>query len=111
MPPIVKSFAGHRPGIAPDWARGQPRRTTRSGARRELRDSVRVALYRQADSIAFNEAPMLFLFFYVWLRATLPRSGSLNRSIDGEKVSAEAHILDGGDHLVDGNRRSPGADR
>ena len=32
-------------------------------ARRELRDSARVALYRQADSLAFTEAPMLYLFF------------------------------------------------
>jgi len=34
-----------------------------SRARAELNDSVRVRLYRQADSIAFRDAPMLFLYF------------------------------------------------
>jgi peptide/nickel transport system substrate-binding protein/oligopeptide transport system substrate-binding protein len=32
-------------------------------ARREQRDSVRITLYRQADSLAFVDAPMLYLFF------------------------------------------------
>ena len=41
-------------------------------ARRELRDSARVALYRQADSLAFIEAPMLYLFFTADLFAVQP---------------------------------------
>ena len=41
-------------------------------ARRELVDSTRIALYRQADSLAFSEAPMLFLFFTADLFAVQP---------------------------------------
>lgn len=41
-------------------------------ARRELRDSVRIALYRQADSLAFTEAPVLYLFFTADLFAVQP---------------------------------------
>ena len=41
-------------------------------ARRELDDATRVRLYRQADSIAFNDAPMVFLFFYNELYAVQP---------------------------------------
>lgn len=35
-----------------------------SQARREPDEAKRNVLYRQADSLAFNEAPMVFLFFY-----------------------------------------------
>jgi peptide/nickel transport system substrate-binding protein len=35
-----------------------------SQARREPDEAKRNVLYQQADSLAFNEAPMVFLFFY-----------------------------------------------
>jgi peptide/nickel transport system substrate-binding protein/oligopeptide transport system substrate-binding protein len=41
-------------------------------ARRELDETARVALYRQADSVAFADAPMLFLFFSSDLYAVQP---------------------------------------
>ena len=41
-------------------------------ARRELDEATRVRLYRQADSIAFTEAPMLYLFFSTDLFAVQP---------------------------------------
>lgn len=41
-------------------------------ARREVRDSLRLAMYRQADSLAFTEAPMLYLFHYRELFAVQP---------------------------------------
>jgi peptide/nickel transport system substrate-binding protein len=41
-------------------------------ARRELNEATRVDLYRQADSIAFAEAPMLYLFFSTDLFAVQP---------------------------------------
>lgn len=40
--------------------------------RRELDDARRAALYRLADSLAFADAPMLFLFFYPELDAVQP---------------------------------------
>jgi peptide/nickel transport system substrate-binding protein/oligopeptide transport system substrate-binding protein len=43
-----------------------------TAARREQNDAARVALYRQADSLAFADAPMLFLFFYDELYAVQP---------------------------------------
>jgi peptide/nickel transport system substrate-binding protein/oligopeptide transport system substrate-binding protein len=43
-----------------------------SRARTEQRDSVRIALYRQADSLAFADAPMLYLFFASDLFAVQP---------------------------------------
>jgi peptide/nickel transport system substrate-binding protein len=50
-----------------------------SAARRELNDDLRAALYRQADSLAQHEAPMVFLYFYndlyavqPWIRAFSP---------------------------------------
>jgi oligopeptide transport system substrate-binding protein len=43
-----------------------------SAARREQDDSKRTALYTQADQIAFNDAPMIFLFFYKDLFAVQP---------------------------------------
>jgi ABC-type transport system substrate-binding protein len=43
-----------------------------SRARSELRDSARVALYRQADSLQFADAPMVYLFFYNTLFAVQP---------------------------------------
>lgn len=41
-------------------------------SRSERDAATRVKLYKQADSIAFNEAPMLFLFFYDELYALQP---------------------------------------
>jgi ABC-type transport system substrate-binding protein len=41
-------------------------------ARREPDDAKRVTLYRQADAVAFNDAPMLYLFFYKDLDAVQP---------------------------------------
>lgn len=43
-----------------------------SASRREQSDSVRNELYREADAIAFEEAPMIFLFFYNDLYAIQP---------------------------------------
>ncbi|HEX6058291.1 MAG TPA: hypothetical protein VFZ11_04680, partial [Gemmatimonadaceae bacterium] len=41
-------------------------------SRREQRDAERVALYRQADSLQFADAPMVYLFFYNTLFAVQP---------------------------------------
>lgn len=41
-------------------------------ARREQNDAKRVALYTQADELAFREAPMVFLYFYSELNAIQP---------------------------------------
>jgi ABC-type transport system substrate-binding protein len=41
-------------------------------ARRELDDVKRVALYLEADAIAFKDAPMIFLYFYSELYAVQP---------------------------------------
>ena len=43
-----------------------------SRARREPDEAKRDVLYRQADSLAFDEAPMVFLFFYNELYAVQP---------------------------------------
>ncbi len=43
-----------------------------AASRRELNETKRNAMYRQADSIAFNDAPMLFLYFYDELYAVQP---------------------------------------
>jgi peptide/nickel transport system substrate-binding protein/oligopeptide transport system substrate-binding protein len=43
-----------------------------SRARVEQNESARVALYREADSLAFTDAPMVFLFFYSELFAVQP---------------------------------------
>ena len=43
-----------------------------SRARRELNDSARVQLYRQADSVAFVDAPMLFMYFKTEVLAVQP---------------------------------------
>ena len=43
-----------------------------TASRRELNDERRIALYRQADSLAFADAPMVFLFFYNELYAVQP---------------------------------------
>lgn len=40
--------------------------------RREQNDSARARLYRQADSVEFADAPMLYLFFYNELYAVQP---------------------------------------
>ncbi|HKW49278.1 MAG TPA: ABC transporter substrate-binding protein [Gemmatimonadaceae bacterium] len=46
--------------------------STVTAARRELNESKRTALLRQADSIAFVDAPMMFLYFYNELYAVQP---------------------------------------
>jgi len=46
--------------------------TTVLAARRELNDARRRQLLRQADSIAFTAAPMIFLYFSNELYATQP---------------------------------------
>ena len=43
-----------------------------SRARREPDDTKRVALYRQANAMAHEQAPMLFMFFYTELYAIQP---------------------------------------
>ena len=43
-----------------------------SRARREQDEPTRVALYKQADELAFREAPMIFLYFYNELYAVQP---------------------------------------
>ncbi|HEY2067664.1 MAG TPA: ABC transporter substrate-binding protein [Gemmatimonadaceae bacterium] len=43
-----------------------------STARREQNEAKRIALYRQADELAFREAPMVFLYFYNQLYAIQP---------------------------------------
>jgi oligopeptide transport system substrate-binding protein len=43
-----------------------------SAARREPNEATRDNLYRQADSLAFEEAPMVFLYFYNELYAVQP---------------------------------------
>jgi oligopeptide transport system substrate-binding protein len=41
-------------------------------ARREQDEARRVSLYQQADQLAFNDAPMIYLFFYKELYAVQP---------------------------------------
>ena len=43
-----------------------------TAARREQGETRRVALYREADALAFREAPMVFLYFYNELYAVQP---------------------------------------
>jgi peptide/nickel transport system substrate-binding protein/oligopeptide transport system substrate-binding protein len=43
-----------------------------SASRREQDETKRVAMYRQADEIAFRDAPMIFLYFYSELTAIQP---------------------------------------
>ena len=68
-------------------------------SRVELDSARRVALYRRADSIAFADAPMVFLFFYNELYAVQPwvqrlrGSGHLQRAAvgsGGAQVSTRA---------------------
>jgi oligopeptide transport system substrate-binding protein len=43
-----------------------------SDARREQDEAKRTAMYKQADEMAFNDAPMIYLFFYKELYAVQP---------------------------------------
>jgi len=43
-----------------------------ASARREQNDTLRARLYREADALAFTDAPMLYLFFYNELYAVQP---------------------------------------
>jgi peptide/nickel transport system substrate-binding protein/oligopeptide transport system substrate-binding protein len=43
-----------------------------SAARRELDDAKRVEMYKQADQMAYDDAPMIYLFFYKELYAVQP---------------------------------------
>ncbi len=46
-----------------------------SDARREQNEAKRVSMYRDADLMAFNDAPMIYLFFYKELYAVQPWIG------------------------------------
>ncbi len=43
-----------------------------SDARREQEEAKRTAMYKQADEMAYNDAPMIYLFFYKELYAVQP---------------------------------------
>jgi peptide/nickel transport system substrate-binding protein/oligopeptide transport system substrate-binding protein len=43
-----------------------------SDARREQDEAKRVSMYREADKMAFDDAPMIYLFFYKELYAVQP---------------------------------------
>ncbi|HUQ20119.1 MAG TPA: ABC transporter substrate-binding protein [Gemmatimonadaceae bacterium] len=43
-----------------------------SSARRELDDAKRTGMYKQADQMAYDDAPMIYLFFYKELYAVQP---------------------------------------
>jgi oligopeptide transport system substrate-binding protein len=43
-----------------------------TASHREQNEANRVALYKQADQLAFNDAPMIYLFFYKELYAVQP---------------------------------------
>src|SRR3954468_5396279 len=43
-----------------------------TAARREQDEPKRIDLYRQAEEVAFREAPMIFLYFYSELTAIQP---------------------------------------
>jgi oligopeptide transport system substrate-binding protein len=43
-----------------------------SNSRREQDEAKRVSMYREADMMAFNDAPMIYLFFYKELYAVQP---------------------------------------
>ena len=65
-------------------------------ARREGDDAKRVALYRQADQLAFNDAPMLFLFFYKDLDAVQPwvRGFQLPSILNGQDMRGVSIVHD-----------------
>lgn len=58
-----------------------------SDARRELNDTIRTTMYRSADSIAFSDAPMVFLFFYKDVDAVQPwiRNFSVPAIFNGQR--------------------------
>ena len=64
-----------------------------SQARRQPDDQKRFALYRQADSLAHQQAPMLFMFFYTELYAIQPwlKGFTVPSIFTGERWT-EAHI-------------------
>jgi len=70
-----------------------------TGARREQNDAARAALYQRADSVAFGDAPMLFLFFYNELYAVQPwiRSFQVPTIFNGQRWT-EVEIA--GDNLA-----------
>ncbi|NUS99291.1 MAG: hypothetical protein HOQ11_17955 [Gemmatimonadaceae bacterium] len=65
-------------------------------ARREPDDTKRVALYRQADQLAFQDAPMLFLFFYRDLDAVQPwiRGYQLPSILNGQDMRGVSIVHD-----------------
>jgi peptide/nickel transport system substrate-binding protein/oligopeptide transport system substrate-binding protein len=67
-----------------------------SRARRELNDSVRATMYRSADSIAFADAPMLFLFFYKDVDAVQPwvRGFSVPAIFNGQRWTTVSIVRD-----------------
>ena len=58
-------------GNVSHWANAQFD-TLVSQSRREQDEAKRVEMYRQADALAFREAPMIFLYFYNELYAVQP---------------------------------------
>ena len=64
-----------------------------SKARREPDDQKRFVLYREADSLAHEQAPMLFMFFYTEVYAVQPwlKGFTVPSIFTGERWTA-AHI-------------------
>jgi hypothetical protein len=70
-----------------------------TASRRELDETKRNALYRQADSIAFVEAPMVFLYFYnelyavqPWIKHFVP-AGDLQRTAVARRHDLDAETM------------------
>ena len=65
-----------------------------SAARREPDDAKRIALYRQANAMAHEQAPMLFMFFYTELYAVQPwlKGFTVPSIFTGERWT-RAHIV------------------
>ncbi len=65
-----------------------------TAARREPDDQKRIALYRQANAMAHEQAPMLFMFFYTELYAVQPwlKGFTVPSIFTGERWT-QAHIV------------------
>ena len=66
------STTARPPGLSSRQRRTVPVNSTVMTARQELDAANRAALLRQADSIAFGDAPMMFLYYYNELYAVQP---------------------------------------
>ena len=60
-----------------------------SDARREQDEAKRVSMYRDADMMAFNDAPMIYLFFYKDLYAVQPWITGFVRSVDLHRTALD----------------------